>query len=562
MDVMSFREGCLRAMPCLVVTALLWIFGGLFVLYEMILLNSQDMDTRDLLNDFRSTIGPIQAQHDDIFQPAFWLRVATNVTALSFASITESLAASAANTVNLDTTNVTCPRAATDDAPCVSATLSASSLLFGLESDYTSCHDFAAMHPTSTAALISASATSATNATLAAMLPAAPPASWNATTWESVACANWDVLRNLNCSGLVRDPCDESLQIMRFLANNNNDNGNTFNGNRPIRVRFAQRVDVLSAPISIGLSALSTSGLVFAPQSLSNGTTVADSLARASAISAFATQVSTETAMPVGGGFVPPRVGLSEAIAVNGENVTLVAMPPTAYKRHKGFGWKPPFWVHTSPCPDTASSAASFSGFATVAVDAYSVSSTMPVVRVSAPSLMATPSVATSTDFTRAQTQTFAIPAYKMQYSAPNNFADTSVSVSQLQKVKVYVTYAPLASYASSSAGAVDYTSWSVAYVEGEYAVAYTGPIPAAPFPAKAMFITVDVRDAAEPEQLTLPDFDGPIQMLYGIIVGGLGFLSSFFYFPWLFCKVYKNALHNRGMPPLFYRSSRQFRGW
>ena len=92
--------------------------------------------------------------------------------------------------------------------------------------------------------------------------------------------------------------------------------------------------------------------------------------------------------------------------------------------------------------------------------------------------------------------------------------------------------------------------------------VAYTGPIPAAPFPAKAMFITVDVRDAAEPEQLTLPDFDGPIQMLYGIIVGGLGFLSSFFYFPWLFCKVYKNALHNRGMPPLFYRSSRQFRGW
>ena len=46
------------------------------------------------------------------------------------------------------------------------------------------------------------------------------------------------------------------------------------------------------------------------------------------------------------------------------------------------------------------------------------------------------------------------------------------------------------------------------------------------------------------------------------IIIGGLGFLSSFFYFPWLFCKVYKNALHNNGQPPLFYRSSRAFRGW
>ena len=46
------------------------------------------------------------------------------------------------------------------------------------------------------------------------------------------------------------------------------------------------------------------------------------------------------------------------------------------------------------------------------------------------------------------------------------------------------------------------------------------------------------------------------------INIGGLGFLSSFFYFPWLFCKVYKNALLNNGQSPLFYRSSRAFRGW
>lgn len=140
----------------------------------------------------------------------------------------------------------------------------------------------------------------------------------------------------------------------------------------------------------------------------------------------------------------------------------------------------------------------------------------MPVVRVSAASLLATSAVATSTRFTEAQADEFAVAAYKMRYASPENFLDNSVTVSQLQKIRVFVAYAPLASFAASSSGSVDYTSWAVTHVEGEYASVYTGPIPAAPFPAKDFLLTIEVHDAAEPDRLTLPGFDGPVQMLYG----------------------------------------------
>ena len=226
----------------------------------------------------------------------------------------------------------------------------------------------------------------------------------------------------------------------------------------------------------------------------------------------------------------------------------------------------------------------------------------MPSVTVSAPSLVRSTSADAETPFTAAQARRFPVPAFKVAYASPGNYNDDTVVLSQLQTLKVFVAYTPLTG--APGAGA-DYSSWFVTKVEGEYQSSYTGSLAvlSATFPEQVeipLLLAVEVHDAAEPDRLVLPDFEGPVQMLYGcvgpgsrgraapcvsprdpptasaltcgcrssrlrshrIIIGGLGFLSSFFYFPWLFCKVYKNALHNNGQPPLFYRSSRAFRGW
>lgn len=222
------------------------------------------------------------------------------------------------------------------------------------------------------------------------------------------------------------------------------------------------------------------------------------------------------------------------------------------------------------------------------------------------------------TPFTVAQAQQFPVPAFKIAYTSPDTYSIDTVVLSQLQTLKIYVAYTPLSSTAPGAGP--DYSSWFVTKVEGEYQPSYTGSLAVltATHPIQTdvpLLLAVEVHDAAEPEGLVLPDFEGPVQMLYGyacvpqglhtfhivsphvcmdsdattaggaplcmplsvshvvccvfvvlrktrIIIGGLGFLSSFFYFPWLFCKVYKNALQNNGRPPLFYRSSRAFRGW
>ena len=348
MDVMSFREGCLRAMPCLVVTALLWTFGGLFVLYEMILLNSQDIDTRDILNDFRSTIGPIQRRHDALFPPAFWPRVAGNVTALTVSSEVVLPSADIA-TVNLVTGNLTCPVVATEDIACLSATVSAASLIQGRGSDYTSCHDFAAAHPLSTSALTSPSTTNLAAVTAALVgMQNAPPGV--APSWESVACANWDAMRSLQCAGILRDPCVESYELMESLANNNNDGRNAFSARAP-RVRFVQLVANATVPVSLQLASWFGMAATDDVAVLSNGTAIADSVSRARNITQFVEASSALMTTEVGGGFVPPRVGLKQAVRINGDTLELFSTSTQVYERHKSFGWQPPFWVHKSPCP-------------------------------------------------------------------------------------------------------------------------------------------------------------------------------------------------------------------
>ena len=354
MDVMSFREGCLRAMPCLVVTALLWTFGGLFVIYEMILLNSQDIDTRDILNDFRSTIGPIQRRHDALFPPAFWPRVAGNVTALTVSSEVVLPSADIA-TVNLVTGNLTCPVVSTEDIACLSATVSAASLIQGRGSDYASCHDFAAAHPGSTSALTSPSTTNLAGVTAALVgmqnaPPGVAPSLWNASAWESVACANWDAMRSLQCAGILRDPCVESYELMESLANNNNDGRNAFSARAP-RVRFVQLVVNATVPVSLQLASWFGMAATDDVAVLSNGTAIADSLSRARNITQFAEASSALMTTEVGGGFVPPRVGLKQAVRINGDTLELFSTSTQVYERHKSFGWQPPFWVHKSPCP-------------------------------------------------------------------------------------------------------------------------------------------------------------------------------------------------------------------
>ena len=350
MDVMSVGEGCLRAVPCTGVALLLWILGGLFVLYEMILLNSQDIDTRDMLNDFRSTIEPIQNHHES-FSKGFWPRLASNVSQL-FGYSEIILPSKSIPVVNLVTTNLTCPILDPSNMPCLSATLSADSLLRGYSSEYSSCHDFAARHPNSTQ-LMSSTATAPASTTSALMnMASAPsgitPSTWNATTWELVACNNWNTMLTLNCTNIIRDPCAEAWDLMSYIANNNNNNNNNLNNVASINVRFVQTQTSTSnnsTAVEMSVTSYWNAAAQFPVMSLPSGTTIQDSIDRAKTITDFATSASQLQTTSL------PRVGLKEAIFINNDRLTLLSMPPTAYQRHKGFGWKPPFWVHPDPCP-------------------------------------------------------------------------------------------------------------------------------------------------------------------------------------------------------------------
>ena len=353
MDVMSFREGCLRAVPCTGVSILLWFLGGLFVLYEMILLNSQDVDTRDMLNDFRSTIGAIQDHHNAL-SVGFWPRLAPNISSSSFLSEVV-LPSYDVPVVYLNTTNLTCPQLITTNTVCLSATLSAESLLRGQTSEYTSCHGFAAAYPNSTQVLTSAATTTTTTTSVLMNMQYAPstlPSTWNATTWELVACNNWNTMLSLDCTNLIRDPCAEAWNIMSQLANNNNNNNNILNNNAPIRARFVQFLDRNSSSTGINLSLYTYIDMLpyspF-PTMLANGTAIQDSINRAGNISSIATLASIPSSSVAN--TIPPRVGLKDAIYVNQEKIQLLSPTSSSYQRHKGFGWKPPFWVHPDPCP-------------------------------------------------------------------------------------------------------------------------------------------------------------------------------------------------------------------
>ena len=147
----------------------------------------------------------------------------------------------------------------------------------------------------------------------------------------------------------------------------------------------------------------------------------------------------------------------------------------------------------------------------------------MPSVTVSAPSLVRSTSADAETPFTAAQARRFPVPAFKVAYASPGNYNDDTVVLSQLQTLKVFVAYTPLTG--APGAGA-DYSSWFVTKVEGEYQSSYTGSLAvlSATYPEQVeipLLLAVEVHDAAEPDRLVLPDFEGPVQMLYGCVGPG-----------------------------------------
>ena len=152
-----------------------------------------------------------------------------------------------------------------------------------------------------------------------------------------MACASWDAVRALNCSGVERDPCAESFALLRQLANNNNDGRNAF-GAGPLRVRLVQLVANASSPVSLQLASWFEMAATPEFAVLPNGTAAADSLGRARGLTEFAEAASALMATGVGGGFVPPRVGLKEALRINGETLELFSTATQAYERHKSFG--------------------------------------------------------------------------------------------------------------------------------------------------------------------------------------------------------------------------------
>ena len=125
------------------------------------------------------------------------------------------------------------------------------------------------------------------------------------------------------------------------------------------------------------------------------------------------------------------------------------------------------------------------------------------------------------TPFTVAQAQQFPVPAFKIAYTSPDTYSIDTVVLSQLQTLKIYVAYPPLSSTAPGAGP--DFSSWFVTKVEGEYQPSYTGSLAAltATHPVQTdvpLLLAVEVHDAAEPEGLVLPDFEGPVQMLYGYV--------------------------------------------
>eukprot|EP00877_Chromochloris_zofingiensis_P005182 jgi/Chrzof1/14665/Cz09g11100.t1 len=445
LNVRTYREGWLKLQGWICVSLLAFLTGGLLVLYELMILNVEDQDFRDMLFDYRTTQPGVRYQHKHFVNAQF----CCNQDPYIF--------------------------------------------------KYT-CND--------------AEADSYGGA------PYCPP------------------IVEFTCHRLNSATCNQTRQVVYNAIGLDALTGAPIDCDRAGRVRLRARQKAAatnneSRTLQVYWQGSVQPGVL----SIANETTTID----AAAVNSFVEEVAANYSNPL---YKSPSVPLHRSVKLNGRALFMYKnYVPSIWDKWGAFGWPPELWPWppASACSNTGKALELWlAGGKYVTFDAINFDS-VPTMTVSF------------------QNDSISIPQYEVSYTGPNSNA----TVSSLTYVGLEA--AMLAPLDSCDAWIINKQSTHLWYDT----VIWTGPAAQLPSwtPVTAGYqgwtsaVGVSVRDLSAPQPLALPAYKGEMYVLVAIAMGGI-FMFSAGPLILLGGLIMVNVERNKGLPIMFYRYMRNYRGW
>mmetsp|Transcript_22711 Transcript_22711/g.43415 ORF Transcript_22711/g.43415 Transcript_22711/m.43415 type:complete len:610 (-) Transcript_22711:118-1947(-) len=240
---------------------------------------------------------------------------------------------------------------------------------------------------------------------------------------------------------------------------------------------------------------------------------------------------------------VPTRNGvpkpLSEVLRINGDS-TLLELEIQNYAGARKFasGDLKPLWFWPGSCSGTEVQIYTLAGNAfAINRSAYAIGKMPPVMTV------------------EALTERREIALLKTD----TDFDSQSIRVATLSKVEIVLV-------CSEEVGRTvnrDTCAWRLHSTRSTHKHEWDGPLLDAParFPSSQVGFEVIIRDLSEPTITRFPEFTGNFRVLAALLCGGF-FAMVFLSLPYWAIKIHGHVMENNNLPPIFYRHTLSYRGW
>ncbi|KAK3254684.1 hypothetical protein CYMTET_36107 [Cymbomonas tetramitiformis] len=528
LDVKTYEEGYLQLRRWMVFAVLVILQGGLWMLWEIVLLNVEDIDTRDMLWDQRVTIGGIQ-EHHKYFRTAMWPAI-------------------------MDTTNPTPP---SEDLPVVELLYQPFGTGFlyvdirCLATDASSRDSAAGPLNTGTDFgewAISDSASLVRNSTFNGVVnelyfqyddytewesalpeslsvfqslvsqPAEGAESWDQTQWMDYASSNWDTLSEALCVRAF-DLSEQAYSAFTAVEDESIDG-------RYVRTRYENEGLLQLRTWRDG--GLKAEGVYLMDRQ--QGYISTDEIA------AFILNVVS--LYPADTEYTPPPEGsLSDSLTVDG-TLVLMQTSETNDGDIKHFGWSgdlKDLWLWPLPCPETSTQQYFLQGSA---------------VGLERPSYI-------EGESTLSMARVEVVGEYRELpwFVTKNDYDALTGVVEALESIEIRVSYSTLRQPCCM---------WRISDVETTYVEVWSGTLADSAgeiVPATQVNVAVALRDVSEPRLAYLPDITGYDRFFNGMLAccfGGGIFLAM----PYFGFIIHRNVRENNNLPPPFYRQTLEYRGW
>ena len=533
LDVAQVRDGLARLRLYFATIAMLVLSGGLSLLYETTLLRPWDRDARDMLLDKRITGPASQKAHDEAFRAAtipYWSEggnaatASLDIPAIRFHTATPEACAA----------GYPVPCLADETAVSTTESLINGSLVLGTTEAFQNCDELRdAMSG------VNASARTWQNAVRAGLGGVDVDerrrlAGLNVSALANEACLRYDELRNATCPRLL-ETCTQMDRLLRAAVGLE-----PYNASRVGRVVVLTRTNTilpknrLSPPSRPILLAYSGGNEFRTLEPNKSRAYISPSDVEALVADAMSRMPTT---------YEPPvallgNVSLPESVFVDGARVGLgEKSTKSGNLKPSRWGWENDLYPGTYPCSDTAFAKRWLSG----KTSERGTRNGATGARFN--------TVVFGTSATDSGAKRAVVARHVLREAAPGD----TVRVARLTRIVVRVV-----------ATALVPRTWTYVGVDAEYEdTPRTVARSALRAELDASFaVDVDLRDAGEPSTNKTPAGQlGWEYLLGGIVIGGLGFLTSW-NMPNLLYIMVRNARENRNQAPPFYRSNIMYRGW